>query len=89
MNWLNPDNCNKAKCKSCIFHTNGNQLKLSPERFNEIICYLAAGESSHQCHTTNKNCYGALEYQATIFFRLGWIPKETVQSFLETAKKYL
>lgn len=88
MNHLAKKNCNKAKCKTCIFHTDGNQVELSPGRIDEIKAYLI-GSSSHQCHTTNLTCYGALEYQADIFHRLKWIPEPTVYSLLNTAKKTL
>lgn len=87
MNHLDKKNCNKAKCKTCIFHP--NQQVVTPDRMNEITTYLATGESSHICHTTNLTCYGALEFQATIFFRLGLIPEENVDSLLETAKQIL
>lgn len=85
-NFLSPENCNTKKCKSCIFRTDGKQLILSPGRMAEIQAYLGTGQSSHICHTTEKTCYGALEYQATIFYRMGFIPEESVKSLLETAK---
>lgn len=47
------------------------------------------GESSHICHTTDKTCYGALQFQATIFHRLTIIPEPTVKSLLETAQQFL
>jgi len=87
-NRLAPENCNKAMCKSCIFRQDGNQTKLPPGRLDEIKTYLLT-DSSHVCHTTEKTCYGALEFQATIFHGLGIIPDGSVKSFLETAKKYL
>jgi hypothetical protein len=80
--------CNKAKCKSCIFHTDGNALALEPGRLDEIKAYLL-GSSSHICHTTNLTCYGALEYQAEMFYRLNWINEPTVDCLLDTAKKLL
>jgi hypothetical protein len=76
-------------CKTCIFQTNGHQVELSPERYNEILTYLATGQSSHICHTTQKTCYGALQYQATIFKRLGWIKEETVECLQTTVKNVL
>lgn len=54
----------------------------------EIKKYLI-GRASHVCHTTEKTCYGALEWQAQIFHRIGIIPEPTVKSFLETANKFL
>lgn len=87
-NHLKPENCNKAQCKSCIFRTDGNEVKLREGRLDEIKMYLI-GESSHICHTTEKTCYGALEWQATIFHRIGLIPAPTVESLLLTANKYL
>lgn len=88
LKWLHPDNCNKAMCKTCIFREDGNQLQLEPGRLNEIKGYLIAS-SSHICHTTNKTCFGALSFQAMIFFRIGMIPEESVQSFLATAKEHI
>ena len=87
--FLDRKNCNKAKCKTCIFKEDGTGLILSHERMAEIQTYLVLGESSHICHTTEKTCYGALEYQSTIFYRMGIIEKESVDCLLETAKKYL
>jgi hypothetical protein len=72
-----------------MFHYNENSVKISPERLNEIHEYLANGESSHICHTTNKTCYGALEYQSEIFNRLGLIPEPTVECLLTTAERIL
>jgi len=86
--WMLEKNCNRAMCKSCIFRTDGNAVELAPGRLDEIKRYLL-GQSSHQCHVTNKTCYGGLTYQATLFYRMGWIPEESVASLLETAKKYL
>ena len=88
-NFLDPKNSNKKKCSTCIFRTDGKELKLSPERESEIRTYLATGESSHICHQTEKTCYGGLEYQATIFFRLGIIAEESVKCLLDTAKKFI
>ena len=90
MDYLNPHNCNKTHCNTCIFHPNYEQrINLSAERINEITSYLAKGESSHICHTTNKTCYGGLEFQANIFFRLGFIKENTVECLLKTAQKIL
>lgn len=85
---LHPDNCNKAKCKTCIFRTDGNQIVLSPGRLDEIRTYLL-GSSSHICHTTNKTCYGGLEWQAQMFYRNEIIEEPTVENLLLTANKYL
>jgi len=87
MNRLAHDNCNKAKCKTCIF---GNTpVQLSPERIQEIHTYLANFTASHIFHITNKTCYGALEYQARILYAMKLIPEPTVESFLVTAKQTL
>jgi len=60
-------------------------IQLSPERLAEIQSYLAKGESSHICHTTNLTCYGGLEFQSRVFHSLGYIPEPTPQSLLDTA----
>lgn len=86
-NRLHPDNCNKAKCKSCIFGP--TPLQLTPERKDEIITYLVKLESSHICHTTDKTCYGAMELQAQTMHRMGIIKEPTVECFLETAKQFV
>jgi hypothetical protein len=88
LNHLDQKNCNKAKCKTCIFHTNGKALPLQPGRLEEIKRYLI-GQYSHLCHTTDKTCYGALEYQAEMFHRLGVISDPTVECLLNTAKQIL
>ena len=88
-NFLAKENCNTKKCKSCIFRTDCKQLPISPQRMAEIQTYLGTGQSSHICHNTEKTCYGALEYQATIFYRLGLIKEESVDCLLETAKTHL
>ena len=88
-NFLSPENCNKAMCKTCIFQTNGQAIQLSVGRIDEIKSYLATGESSHVCHTTNKTCYGALSFQANVFKALGIITENTVNCLLETAAKHL
>jgi hypothetical protein len=86
-NWLDPKNCNKAKCMTCIF--GDKPLEIAPERMNEIRGYLVRMESSHLCHTTNLTCFGALEYQAQIMHRMGVIKEESVKCFLDTAAQYL
>lgn len=86
-NRLDPKNCNKAMCKSCIFGP--TPIKLTQARMNEITTYLAEGSSSHVCHTTNLTCYGALQFTAQIFHARKIIPKPTVESLLETAAIYL
>ena len=88
-NRLAAENCNKAKCKSCIFREDDKALVLSAERMKEIQTYLANGTSSHICHNTNKTCYGALEFQAKCFHAMSFIPEPTVESLLETARKSL
>lgn len=87
MNFLDPENCNKSKCKTCIF--GDTPVELTAERINEIHGYLVRLESSHVCHTTNKTCYGGLELQAKIMHAIGIIEQPTVELFLTTAKKYI
>lgn len=87
MQRLNPENCNKAKCKTCIFGP--NPIQLSPERMVEIHTYLSKFESSHICHTTNKTCYGGLELQAKILFYLGRIRENSVEALLIEAQKFI
>ena len=87
MSHLQYENCNKAKCKSCIFGP--TPIELTQKRKNEIHGYLARFESSHICHTTNKTCYGALEYQAKIMYAMHMIEAPTAESLLLTANKYL
>jgi hypothetical protein len=84
---LDPNNCNKAKCKSCMF--GDTPIKLSSDRMDEITAYLVKGESSHICHTTNKTCYGALELQAKVFFAHGLLKEPTVECLLATAAEVL
>ena len=84
---LHPDNCNIAKCKSCIF--GADPVNLSTGRMVDIQGYLAKGEASHICHTTGKTCHGALEFQAKIFHAAGIIPEPTVDCLLSTASKFL
>ena len=86
-NQLKPENCNKVKCKSCIFGP--NPVHLSEERKREIINYLSKFESSHVCHVTDKTCYGALEFQARILFYKKIIPEPTVESLLKEAQKFI
>ena len=88
-NRMNRENCNKAQCKSCIFRTDGDNAKIGEKRMDEIRNYLATGKSSHICHVTEKTCYGALEYQADMFNRIGIIPENSVKSLLDTAAKVL
>lgn len=86
-NFLHPDNCNKAKCKTCIFGE--TPIDLSPERINEINSYLIKMESSHVCHMTNKTCYGGMELQAKVLCSIGVIEHPTVDCMLTTASKFL
>lgn len=88
-NWLDKNNCNKKMCKSCIFREDGNQALLMDERFAEIKRYLSSFESSHECHVTKLTCYGALQFQATIMYRIGIIKEDTVECMLDTAKQIL
>lgn len=64
-------------------------IHLSQERLNEIHGYLSSFKSSHICHTTNKTCYGGLEFQSKIAYALKIIEQPTVGSFLDTAKQYI
>lgn len=87
MNFLDPNNCNKAKCKTCIF--GDTPIELSPERIEEIRSYLINFEASHVCHTTDKTCYGALEFQSKVLYAAGIIEVPTVNAFLQKAKTIL
>lgn len=70
-NRLDPKNCNKTFCKSCIFHPDSSKrVILSPEREAEIKEYLMTFKSSHICHQTDLTCYGALELQAKTAFNM-------------------
>lgn len=87
MNHLQPENCNKAKCKTCIFGR--TPVDISKERMLEIRTYLAGFEAAHLCHTTDKTCFGALEFQAKILHAINIIKQPTVAALLETAKLYI
>lgn len=89
MDALKRENCNKAKCKSCMFNFNEHSVKLTPERMNEIMTYLTTLESSHICHTTNKTCYGGLEVQAKTMYTIGLIKENSVQAMLDEAERLL
>lgn len=84
---MNSGNCNKAKCKTCIFGP--TPLEISPWRRHEIILYLVSFESSHICHTTEKTCYGAMELQAKTLHAKGIIPEPTPESMLEVAQIFI
>lgn len=86
-NRLYKQNCNKAKCKTCIFGP--TPILLSNERIVEIHGYLTAFKASHICHTTDLTCYGALEYQAKILHAVGIINYPTVEELLITAAQIL
>lgn len=86
-NRLDPNNCNKQKCKTCIFGK--SPIDISPERMNEIMGYLSKFEASHICHTTNLTCYGALEFQAKLMHVYGLIKKPTVKSLLNEARNHI
>ena len=62
---------------------------LTQERINEITEYLSNFSSSHICHNTNKTCYGGLEFQANLLFRMRLINENTVDCLLETAKQFI
>lgn len=85
--YLRPENCNKAKCKTCIFGP--TSIQLSPERLQEIHNYLSRFQSSHICHTTNKTCYGALELQSKILHSVEVITEPTVEAMLKKANEVL
>lgn len=89
MNYLDAKNCNKTKCKTCIFREDGSGVKLSPKRVAEIHQYLIECTATHICHTTNKSCYGGLELQARAMYARGLTPEPTVESLLSTAKQIL
>ncbi len=86
-NRLDPNNSNKAKCKTCIFGS--TPIYLTEKRKAEIHTYLATFKSSHVCHTTNLTCYGALEFQAKIMFAMGVIKENSVEEMLKEAAKHL
>jgi hypothetical protein len=86
-NRLHPSNCNKAMCKTCMFGP--TPIELTPARLAEIHKYLAEFSSSHVCHTTNKTCYGGLEFQAKIMYAMRIIKQPTVESMLEVVGKVL
>jgi hypothetical protein len=85
-NRLHPENCNKAKCKTCIFGK--TPLNLREGRMNEIKEYLSDFSATHICHTTNLTCYGATEFQAELLHRKGILKEPTVECLLEQAKEY-
>lgn len=89
MNYLKEENCNKTKCKSCIFRTDGNQVVLSNERMAEILSYLTKFESSHICHVTNKTYFGGLEVTAQALFDKGVLPDNKVETLLTISNYYL
>lgn len=89
MDYLKPENCNKIKCKTCIFRTDGNQFVLSEMRLKEINSYLKNFESSHVCHLTEKTCYGGLEVTAQALFEKGLIPNNKVETMLEIAQAFI
>lgn len=86
-NRLSPENCNKAKCKTCIFGP--TPVDLTIERKNEINDYLINFKYSHICHTTEKTCYGALELQAKILYGMGVIHEPTPEAMIKVAKQFL
>lgn len=56
---------------------------------DEILDYLRAFKSSHICHNTNKTCFGALEIQSQLMYRIGIIQEDSVDSMLSMAEKVL
>lgn len=64
-------------------------IELAPERLAEIHKYLAEFRSSHVCHTTNKTCFGALEFQAKLLHGMRVISEPTVESMLVAAGEAL
>jgi hypothetical protein len=86
-NRLKKENCNKAKCKTCVFGK--TPIKLTDARRHEIMLYLSKFKYSHECHTTKLTCYGALEFQARILHAMGTIKEPTPEAFLESAAKVL
>ena len=72
-----------------MFNYNEHSVQLTPERIKEIMHYLVTMKSSHICHTTNKTCYGGLEIQSKVLYKLGIIIDPTPECLLETAKKYI
>jgi hypothetical protein len=84
---LKPENCNKAKCKTCIFGK--TPVKLTEARREEIMLYLSRFQASHICHTTNLTCYGALEFQSRILHAIGEINEPTPEAFLKEVAKVL
>lgn len=66
-----------SQCETCIFRTDGRQVRLRPGRFAEIELYLLDGRT-HLCHHGNNlACRGGREFQLTIWARLGIIPEPT------------
>ena len=88
VNRLAPENCNSKKCKTCIFHTDGRAHPLAAGRLEQIKAYLAQGVN-HECHTTHRTCYGALEYQAVLFHRMNLIQEPTADCLLREARAAL
>lgn len=78
-------NCNAKMCKTCIFQP--QQKVVTPGRLTEIQLYLIKG-TNHICHTTNKICRGARNFQLQVFFRMGLISSETDEALYEQAAKY-
>lgn len=76
---------NTAQCKTCIFGP--KPLELGETRMLEIITYLANG-TRHICHTTNKTCFGALEFQSKVFFEMKIIQEPTVECLIKTAAQF-
>jgi len=52
----------------------------------EIKAYLIKG-TNHICHTTNKICRGARNFQLQIFYRLGFIKEETDESLYKKVRE--
>ena len=65
---------------------NDNQKIITPERQAEIKAYLIKG-TNHICHTTNRICRGARNFQLQIFYRLGLIEEETDEALYKKVKE--
>ena len=78
-------------CGSCVFREDGNQVKLSPGRLDEIRAYTIQG-MPHQCHHPQLHgkpgevgCRGARDYLLTMWYRMGLIPQPSDEA-LETER---
>ena len=75
---------NAKMCDTCVFRE--GQKIVPPQRVGEIQEYLIQG-TNHVCHTTDKICRGARDYQLTIFHRMGIILEPTDEAlYIENDK---